>query len=169
MQRGRGDAVGSTTVDIEAIRARVRELVAEEDWEHVCAVARFAERPREEAVALLHDVYEDGLMTGEELRLLAPVPVAEAVLLLARRGDEPYVAYLGHLVASKNVLALTVKVYDLMDHLLPRRVAHFRARPEKRERYLRALEAIHAALVALIPAGATVYARLPADSVGFLG
>lgn len=151
--------MNATAVDIEAIRERVRSLVTPADWEHVRSVARFAENQREEAVALLHDVYEDGLMARDELACLVPGPVAEAVLLLARRGDEPYETYLERVVGSGNLLALTVKVYDLVDHLLPRRAAHFRSRPEKRERYLRALDAVHAALVALTPAGATVYAR----------
>lgn len=127
----------------------VSRLVSPQDWEHVTAVARLALTDDERMTAYLHDIYEDGIVTEKDVRCHAPANVADAVVILARQRGEVYEDYITRIVNSHNRLAMTVKVYDLMDHLMPHRAAHYRDRAHdaKRYRYIDALEELHTAFV----------------------
>ena len=135
--------------DVDIVARWVQARVTPQDWEHVQSVARLAESDDERMAALAHDIYEDGIVTEAELRAVAPANVADAVVILARRPDETYTAYIERVASADNPLASAVKIYDLMDHLMPRRSAHYRneARRAKRERYLWALGEIHGEVV----------------------
>lgn len=67
---------------------------------------------------VLHDVVEDGTVTLDELRQGFGDEVATAVALVTKRPEEArdYEAFIGRIIASKNVLALRVKYADLLDN-----------------------------------------------------
>jgi (p)ppGpp synthase/HD superfamily hydrolase len=124
------------------------------DLLHVQRLVARCEADDEALVALFHDAVEDGLVQPDELSAVVPTEVLDSVLLLSRSHPvdavpPTYEAYLDRLIGSGNRLALTVKCLDLQDHLRPSGAAHFVERPEKRTRYLVALERVHQALVRL--------------------
>lgn len=121
---------------------------------HVERVVALVEGDEAKAVAWLHDVVEDfnGLADDPEQKLLAAgfsTAVVDAVLLLTRGWSlpraAPYADYIAHMIAQRNVLALTVKRADLLDHLQPSCPASLRPR------YEAALPKIEAVLAADVP------------------
>ena len=80
--------------------------------EHPIYVASQVESEEEKAVALLHDVLEDSLITAEELLIAGlPVEVVTAVKLLTKKPMQDYQAYLE--TVKTNPLARVVKLADL--------------------------------------------------------
>ena len=68
------------------------------------------------AAALLHDVVEDSDFTVDDLRERGiPEPVIEAVALMTRKTEYPYMDYIRDL--SENRIARTVKLADLRHNM----------------------------------------------------
>lgn len=94
---------------------------------HVGRVVALVDGDDEKAVAWLHDVVEDSEVFSEDaddkLRQIVPEAIVQAVLLLTRGWYQPkstpYAEYINHIVASRNGLAIAVKIADLRDHLRP--------------------------------------------------
>ncbi len=73
----------------------------------------------EQIVGLLHDFVEDGFASLNDLRNLGfPEPIVEAILLLTRdkKVFPNYDDYITHLILSGNVLAMRVKLADMLDN-----------------------------------------------------
>lgn len=113
---------------------------------HPHRVAAMAQTEDERVVALLHDEVEDGFDTIDSLfETLDITPEqAEAILLLTRTEGVSYNSYILNLVRSGNVLAMTVKMYDLFDHIQPCRVRNISG--SHVNRYLKAIKKITKAL-----------------------
>ncbi len=77
---------------------------------------------------------EVAALLGEEGEYVLP-----ALHLLTRRG-EPYAEYIESIATSGNELAMTIKSFDLLDHLAPGQWPTLRDR--QRERYIPALARI---------------------------
>ncbi len=82
------------------------------------------------AVAWLHDIVEDTVVTIEQIRYLFGEVIGDAVDAITHRKHEPRVAYYERV--GPNRLALTVKMADGRDNQDPERKA--RLAPETRER-----------------------------------
>ena len=85
---------------------------------HVLRVTARMNSPIEQAVALLHDVMEDGALTRNDLSAF-PLEVVDAVEALSRRLGEEYEDFI--LRVKNNSLARAVKIADLSDNLDPER------------------------------------------------
>ena len=133
---------------VELIEARCPQGEA---MDHPFRVASYAEDDDEVIVALAHDLIEDGYSTVEELYDLRLTPTQrDAVQFLTRDKRVPYEHYIGRIVMEIEdghpaaVLAASVKLYDLFDHLFPNRVGNISV--EKVKRYAQAIERIASAL-----------------------
>jgi len=83
---------------------------------HLRRVSRQTATAEESTVAWLHDIIEDTPVIATDLRDLGfSDRVVEAVLAITRLPDEPYETYTERVLA--NELAVTVKRYDLLDHV----------------------------------------------------
>ncbi len=89
-----------------SIRLRVGELASRQG-------------PAYAAVGLLHDMLEDSDVTLEELRAAGVTEEELAAIQLLTRGPEPYEDYVAAVANSKDRLAISVKLCDLLDHLDP--------------------------------------------------
>lgn len=107
---------------------------------HTARVAAHVEGDEAKAVAYLHDVLEDTLVTREELAWDVPENVVEAVVALTRRDGESYSAYLKRVKA--NPLARQVKIADLVDNLNLGRLPGSPTKEDvaRAEKYVRALK-----------------------------
>lgn len=95
-------------------------------WRHpvrVMAKLGRAASVNEKHAALLHDVVEDTKTTLADLRKAGfRAEVLVAVELLTRPSDLTYRRYIRRLVLSGNVLAMRVKLADLLDNMDHRRI-----------------------------------------------
>ena len=83
---------------------------------HLRRVSRQTATAEESTVAWLHDIIEDTPVIATDLRDLGfSDRVVEAVLAITHLPDEPYDAYTERVLV--NELAVTVKRYDLLDHV----------------------------------------------------
>jgi hypothetical protein len=130
--------------DLVRARTQARYL------EHLLRVAAMGRSDRERITALLHDLVEDGLASWNEVEALLgdDAPEILPALKLLTRGDEPYAEYIDTIATTGNLLALTVKSFDLIDHLAPAQWPSLR--DELRERYIPAFARITTAGQALI-------------------
>lgn len=82
---------------------------------HVLRVMMGVERTVEKVAALLHDLLEDTDLKEEDLHRLHFSPeTIQTVLLLTRKPEEPYRAYIKRL--SVDEVAVAVKLSDLRDN-----------------------------------------------------
>lgn len=102
-------------------------------------------------VALLHDVIEDTAMTSYGLLSLGySEEIVAAVRRLSRPVGKTYMDWIRELAASKDVVAITVKIADNEDNSDPARIAQLP--PEKQDivnRYRRSLSILRPALVGI--------------------
>ncbi len=90
---------------------------------HPLAVAREMQTEDGFAAALLHDVMEDSDYTPDDLRAAGiPRHVIEALCLLTRSKEEPYLTYVRRL--GSNPLARAVKLADLRHNMDLSRLPH---------------------------------------------
>jgi len=96
-------------------------------WRHpVSVMSRLGPDATEDCklVALLHDVIEDTKYTAADLRSKGYSDrVIDAVLLLTKNKDLPYLDNIEHIAASGNKIAIAVKIADNEDNLDPDRIA----------------------------------------------
>jgi (p)ppGpp synthase/HD superfamily hydrolase len=79
-------------------------------------------------VALLHDVLEDTPYTAEDLKVMEfSDSVINAVVILTRGENQEYMDYIRAIKASKNQIAIEVKLADLRHNIDPDRVAQLPA------------------------------------------
>lgn len=126
----------------EAIHTLLLSRCSAGDYEHIQAVAKLAESEAQYATALLHDFVEDAYGTWEDVEAVLG-DLAESclpALRLLTRGEESYEDYVLGIANSGNRLAMSVKAFDLIDHLSPNRWQTLK--PEKIERYISALRVI---------------------------
>jgi (p)ppGpp synthase/HD superfamily hydrolase len=104
---------------------------------HVERVVSMLSRDDTKAVGWLHDVLEDSNFTAAELlRAGISERVVDAVEILTRVDNntamitQTYAQYIDSIKASRNLLALAVKLADLNDHLHPNCPARLRTRYE---------------------------------------
>jgi len=102
---------------------------------HVERVVAMVDGDEAKAVAWLHDVLEDSDFTPSELhRAGISSAVVDAVIAVSRDLHESdtrtYAEYIAGIRASKNPLALAVKLADLRDHLRPNCPERLRPRYE---------------------------------------
>lgn len=81
---------------------------------HVCRVAERMTTDDERAVAYLHDVLEDTILTEDDLRAEFPPHIVDAVVALTHQGFESYNGYIARV--KLNSLARAVKISDLIDN-----------------------------------------------------
>jgi (p)ppGpp synthase/HD superfamily hydrolase len=117
---------------------------------HPWRVAHMAQTRDEYIVALLHDVIEDGQATWASLgspSLGLSVAQVHAINLLTRCDPqmESYEAYIDRICQSGDALAMTVKLYDLWDHLHPMNRAGYTRK--RINRYTNAIEQITKAMM----------------------
>lgn len=94
-------------------------------------------------VAYLHDVLEDcpdkwGIRELEKRGL--PKEIIWPVVLLTKLEDEPYFLYLDRLLTSKNSLAISVKILDLIDNCSG--LSEYKGKRDRAEKYLLSLDNI---------------------------
>jgi GTP pyrophosphokinase len=93
-------------------------------------------------VGMLHDTLEDTAYTEQIMAERFNPTVANAVKLLTRDKDMEYGDYIARLYSSKNLIAITVKIADLLDNLNPERSEtqlQRAIRDKNRGKYLKAL------------------------------
>jgi len=98
-------------------------------------------------VAMCHDLIEDDLATADELRTMGVSNrQLDAIFLVTRdKKDQTYAQYIDKIIASKDHVAISVKMLDIYDHLSPQRlVTGSRSRVT---RYIKALTKLSMALV----------------------
>lgn len=95
-------------------------------FNHLTRVAAGVEPYGEKYVhaAWMHDLIEDTPMTLEDLAELGyHLEILDAVDLLTKRKGEKYPDYIDRLIASKNPIALAVKISDQIDNTAIKRFA----------------------------------------------
>ncbi|MEZ4666247.1 MAG: hypothetical protein R2835_06310 [Thermomicrobiales bacterium] len=129
--------------------ALAREKLSPEKLEHSLRVGELAARqgPDYATVGLLHDMLEDSDVTLNELRAAGVTDAELAAIQLLTRGEESYEDYVATVVHSRDRLAISVKICDLLDHLDPSLSAGLTV--EKQAKYLGALPHVLDALRAL--------------------
>ena len=96
--------------------ANQTDLVGRPYIEHLRRVSHQTATAEESAVAWLHDIIEDTPVTATDLRDLGfSERVVEAVVAITRPKSMEYPVYTEQVLA--NELAVTVKLYDLLDHV----------------------------------------------------
>ena len=107
-------------------------------WHHPEFVAGHVEGVKTKAVAWLHDVIEDSVITAEDLfEAGIEAEVVEGVLAITKQKGEAYEAYLARVKA--NPLARAVKLADLEHNMALSRIANPTQRDFDRiERYKKA-------------------------------
>ncbi|MEM1078970.1 MAG: HD domain-containing protein [Pseudomonadota bacterium] len=88
---------------------------------HLVRVAAMVDGDTARAVALLHDTVEDTNLTEADIRSEFPPEIAEAVMALTKRADEPLEDYIARV--AENPLARRVKIADITDNSAPSRMA----------------------------------------------
>lgn len=106
---------------------------------HLVRVASMLEGEEAQAVALLHDTVEDTDATEADIRAAFPGPVADAVMALTKRKNEPLEAYIARV--AEIPLAARVKRADIADNSAPARMARLDPETQARisDKYSRAL------------------------------
>lgn len=86
---------------------------------HIFSVAGQARNADELIVGLLHDSLEDSpdVVSYELLKRRFGPRIANAIFVLTRRDNQTYEEYIATLIASENILAMSVKLYDLEHNL----------------------------------------------------
>ena len=84
-------------------------------YEHPRKVAEMLEDPILKAIAYLHDVLEDTAVSEEDLFAVFPRQVAETVILLTHRQEEPYETYIRRIACDP--VARKVKMADLTHNM----------------------------------------------------
>lgn len=65
------------------------------------------------ALALLHDVVEEGIFTFDQIAAMFPVEIEEGLRHLTRKSGEPYFTYINRIRFHGGVTARLVKLADL--------------------------------------------------------
>lgn len=92
---------------------------------HFLRVSECVETLEEKAAALLHDVIEDGYLTTGALRNLGfSENIIEALEILNHDKEKyaSYKEYIDAIIASRNLIALRIKFWDMQDNQSPLRV-----------------------------------------------
>lgn len=77
-----------------------------------------------QAVALLHDIFEDSTITADMLRPMFNSDIIANVQILTRKPPLTYAAYIDLIVARGSDASIMVKLADVYDHLDPARYAN---------------------------------------------
>lgn len=108
---------------------------------HYWRVVNYTTTMDEAIVAFAHDLLEDNHVTYPQLCSALGEELADklmpAVFLLTRTAPYNYNEYIETILKSGNMLAIKVKVYDILDHLHPEQWAT--GKPTLVERYTHAL------------------------------
>lgn len=86
---------------------------------HLCSVAALVDTEEEKIVAFLHDLLEDTDYSEDLLREQFGDKIVDAILLVTHReslSETGYLDYIRDLKASKNELAIAVKIADLTNN-----------------------------------------------------
>lgn len=140
---------------VRNIRSKVHGIyqpISQDEWLHMVRVAEYAQSYSEMAVALCHDVVEDGHI--DLLNLLdwgLTTTEMHAVNMLCRLENETYSDYIAQIIDhyqqdgwEAGKIAIRVKFYDLVDHIHPANVGNIDT--SKVLRYTKAIEQIATAL-----------------------
>ena len=102
-------------LDIPFVRELFDKYPTEDLKNHVLRVATYASRHGKiyYLVGLLHDIIEDTDTTLDEL----PEGIRDDIDALTRRSDETYFEYINRIKNYGSNRAITVKLYDIKDHL----------------------------------------------------
>lgn len=82
---------------------------------HPIRVSQEVFTENQKAIALLHDVLEDTETTYEELKEEFGSHIADTVLVLTHKKDEPYMDYIARVKTNDDAIA--VKIADISDNL----------------------------------------------------
>ncbi len=142
-----------TGVDEMQLRVLAGGKLPTDKLEHSLRVAWLAARQGHSyaVVGMMHDMLEDSDVTQAELISAGVSDEELAAIRLLTRGPEPYEDYILNLANSGNLLAISVKLCDLLDHLDPSLIVGLDER--KQSRYLSALPVMLDALRAATSAG----------------
>jgi (p)ppGpp synthase/HD superfamily hydrolase len=108
--------------------------------DHCMRVASYLKTVDLKTIALLHDVLEDTTCTVDYLKDFFPKRIIEVVEILTHHPDEPRIEYYARI--RNHPLAIQVKVCDILDNLMPYRVATLddSTRLRLKSKYVHALE-----------------------------
>lgn len=85
---------------------------------HLLSVSYFMNDENDKVVAILHDILEDSEVTKEELSEFGyPDEIIESIEILTRKDKEDYSKYIDRVIASENLTALNVKLFDLKNNM----------------------------------------------------
>ena len=84
---------------------------------HPVAVADLQDDIMTKIVAVLHDTKEDQKWIWPEILLSMPSWVTEAVELVSKLDDEEYFDFIMRIAHSGNILAIKVKIADIMHNM----------------------------------------------------
>lgn len=125
----------------------------------VATRARQLYGPREESLALLHDVFEDSRLSPDlVVRRGVSSETVRSALLLRHQPNESYCDYIMRVADSGDVAAIRVKLLDLEDNVntpLPDHVIAVRVEVHRHRvaKYELAMVVLSAALAKLAPVG----------------
>ncbi len=123
----------------KAAHAGEVDLAGVDYIQHPLRVMLMGRTMEERIVGVLHDVIEHGKVTYESLIRIFGQRIADAVLAISRKPGETYMQYI-HRLAS-DLLAATVKTYDLKDNMDGRRIPEPTSRDRQRtKKYAKALK-----------------------------
>ena len=92
---------------------------------HLKRVSNNLKKEDEICAALLHDTIEDIEGMTEEILLSLNIPknIIDMVILVTKTKNIPYEEEINKIIASKNIGALKIKYFDMLDNLDPMRLS----------------------------------------------
>jgi len=104
----------------EAHAGQTEESTGEPYIRHIERVVEIVKGDTAKAIAWLHDVLEDTPVTAAALVAAGvPLRIVRAVALLTRIESDTYADYIQKLKDSHDLVAIDVKIADLIDHFRP--------------------------------------------------
>lgn len=100
---------------------------------HLISVSMFCKNKHAKIGGLLHDIIEDTICTPEIL-LQHGIPqiVVDAIQIVSRKEGESYSEFIERIIASNNIIALEIKLGDLLNNMDLSRIPVVREKDIKR-------------------------------------
>ena len=128
------DPVKKTEVFVEKLFAPITDKSGKPYVDHLKRVASHFQDETYRIIALLHDTLEDTDMMMDDLREMGYSQDILDVLEILTRKKESYEEYIHRIVASRNSVALAIKIRDMEDNMDENRLCHVEENEAKRLR-----------------------------------